>query len=244
MLHEPHAPTYTDLENFYRMALTEIRSVDNNHMIFAQANYGTDFGVFNTRWLLSVDNNAAYSMLLYGDSTQCPILTNYYTSISSVLSGANTVMGDNLPLMISEFGGRCNDWNSAAINVLQGRNDIQVATFWTYKGSVADNSNFLNIAYRLNNDQSWTNLRSRFNNMQYATDNEWSLAFTSLQTNNFLSTSYLGIIENYFDGTPVSYTYNQDWILGVVLAGCVLIAIGIIVAGILVYRRRRRNMYF
>lgn len=64
---------------------------------------------------------------------------------------------DGIPIFVSEFGGNCEDWVAAAINVLQEREDyLTLGAYWTYKGIYYNDGTA--IAYNMDDTDDWDRL--------------------------------------------------------------------------------------
>jgi endoglucanase len=106
------------LRNLLVRITDSIRTVDRNHMIFAEGNwYATDFSNLTPSW----DANMAWSFHKYWN-------TNEYSSFQSFLTlRANT----NTPLWMGESGENSNQWFSDAIFLLEAYHIGW--SWWTHK---------------------------------------------------------------------------------------------------------------
>jgi len=249
LLSEPSAPQDSQLQSLYTRLIAEIRTIDPNHMIFLEGNDGgTDFGVFSSRWVLSTDNNTAYSCQLYSDDT-CPPITDYKSSIDSFFANLDSVVSeDDLPVYVSEFGGSCESWVQAAVASMQSSNYNyfqQIATYWTYKGIVSSSASFDPVAYEIVDSSNWDSLLGLLAAGTFATDSQWNEAFKALQYSNFqANTKITNVLSDFFAGTAVTYSYTGWWVWIVIIGVCVLIAVVIVIAGVCYWKRHRRNYGF
>lgn len=121
LLNEPVMPSgYTnkDLRNFFTDAISEIREVDSNHMVFIEGNwYATDFADLTPPF----DSNFVYSFHMYWTR---PTLGN----INSYINMRDLY---GVPLWLGEFGENSNHWFSSIVNVME---ESKIGwCWWTYK---------------------------------------------------------------------------------------------------------------
>jgi hypothetical protein len=101
------------------MRITDsIRTVDKNHMIFAEGNgYATDFSGLTPAW----DDNMAWSFHRYGNQND----------LSSIINYMNLRASSGRPLWMGESGENSNQWFSDAITMLEQYNISW--SWWTLK---------------------------------------------------------------------------------------------------------------
>jgi endoglucanase len=106
------------LRDLFMRITDSIRTVDRNHMIFAEGNwYATDFSGLTPAW----DNNMAWSFHKYWN-------TNDYSAISGYVSLRNST---SRPLWLGESGENSNQWFSDCITMMEQYNIGW--SWWTHK---------------------------------------------------------------------------------------------------------------
>ena len=97
------------LRDLYVAITDSIRTVDANHLIFAEGNiYGTDFSNLTPAW----DANMAFS------------IHNYWTDVPASNIDLQKLRADNenIPLWLGESGENSNVWYNSEIQDLEARN--------------------------------------------------------------------------------------------------------------------------
>ncbi len=109
----------TPLRNLFMRITDSIRTVDRNHIVFAEGNwYATDFSNLTPAW----DANMAWSFHKYWNDNGDP---------SSIIGYMNLRTTTNVPLWMGESGENSNQWFADAIRMFEGR-DIGWS-WWTLK---------------------------------------------------------------------------------------------------------------
>ena len=107
------------LRNMFVRITDSIRTVDKNHIVFAEGNwYATDFSNLAPAW----DANMAWSFHKYWNDNSDP---------GSIIGYMNLRTTSNVPLWMGESGENSNQWFADAIRMFEGR-DIGWS-WWTLK---------------------------------------------------------------------------------------------------------------
>eukprot|EP01119_Soliformovum_irregulare_P013588 TRINITY_DN3631_c0_g1_i3.p1 TRINITY_DN3631_c0_g1~~TRINITY_DN3631_c0_g1_i3.p1 ORF type:complete len:342 (+),score=81.30 TRINITY_DN3631_c0_g1_i3:362-1387(+) len=241
LLERPLAPTDTHLQSMYERIIAAIRIGDPNHIIFLQGNnLGKDFAIFQSRWVLQVDNNTAYSLQIDTDS-DCPSLVDYSTSVDDAVKPVELVRDDNLPVL-TLYKGQCQDYLEALYEKFQGDSIFQPTGYWTYK-TISYSTKPMAI-FNMKDKSSWEDVRSRLDNSQFITTSEWQNFRTALRQDNFESGDVGSVIQDYFGGKSITYTWGYWWLIGLVIGLGLLLMVGVIVAGVLYYRKKKKYNYW
>ena len=121
LLNEPVIDNQSDkwrLRDFYVYLTNSIRSIDTNHLIFAEGNYyGSDLWDLDPRW----DENMAFS------------IHNYWTQVPNPQLATQVQLANdsNVPLWLGETGENSNTWINAQVRSVEGYG-VGWAT-WPYK---------------------------------------------------------------------------------------------------------------
>eukprot|EP01114_Cavostelium_apophysatum_P011938 TRINITY_DN2652_c0_g1_i1.p2 TRINITY_DN2652_c0_g1~~TRINITY_DN2652_c0_g1_i1.p2 ORF type:complete len:453 (+),score=122.69 TRINITY_DN2652_c0_g1_i1:313-1671(+) len=235
LLSAPKAPNTDDLEAFYKRIIAAIRSTNSTSVLFVEGQNGKEFEVFNSRWVLRTDNNTMYGLQL-NDNSKCPLLSDYASGNAAVVDKAlEIVEEDEIPIMITEYGGNCEEWIRGATTAFQDEDLVTLTGYYTYKGNADGKGPNL---YTMKDSSAWDSLCRRLVEGDFAEDAEWEDAFAAFRFSNFEEKKELtSALSDYFSGEKLEYKY-QWWPFAAILGGALLIVIGLIIFAV-VYRKRR-----
>jgi endoglucanase len=118
----------TGLEPLYREIISEIRAVDDKHIIFIEgANWATDFSMFPA----PPGANIVYSFHKYWDQADTGSIEKYLTLSKS----------QNVPLWLGETGENSNQWYGSCVQLMEA-NGIGWC-FWPWKKVGSANAPFM-----------------------------------------------------------------------------------------------------
>ena len=202
-------PLASALQDFYTRLIAAIRAVDTRHILFVEGNgWALDLSIFASNGLGSIDSNTAYSLHLYRDE-QCPSGADMEADILDfVFWQMSYVATHQRPVYVGEFGGSCDEWMTAAFNVLL-RPDVNLrwATYFTWKSAAKDASMPGKPISSIVDDSAWTALLSKLSAGQTVSTGEFTAGMTALRSSNFeLRAGAVTELERYFAVLPEEAT--------------------------------------
>jgi aryl-phospho-beta-D-glucosidase BglC (GH1 family) len=195
LLNEPNIWWWPDLVNLYNNIITEIRTVDSNHMIMLEGNnYAQDFSMFTSL----PDSNICFQFHYYTFFFSAPNIPAW-TALSNTL---------NVPIWCGEWGeDTLGGMQNKLTNIIRNpANKISGQAFWTWKTVTVsgENPHCLNV----NNHPDWSNT------MLWATYN--SPTVTALEMQNGIDNFIINMkLQNCLVDTGVFNMLNLCSVTGI-----------------------------
>jgi endoglucanase len=202
-------PAASALQDFYTRLIAAIRAVDTRHILFVEGNgWALDLSIFASNGLGTIDSNTAYSLHLYRDE-QCPSGADLEADILNfVLWQMSFVATHQRPVYVGEFGGSCDEWMTAAFDVLL-RPDVNIrwATYFTWKSAAMDASVAGKPISGIVDDTAWTALLSKLSAGQSISTSDFTAGMAALRSSNFAPRAgAVAALERYFAVQPEETT--------------------------------------
>jgi len=186
LMNEPNAPSHEALQFVYRRLIEEVRSVDQNHIIFLDGNsYAANFGVFADGSLAAMDSNLVYNFHLYSAST-CDPSVDWRERIINFIGDPifKQIRGQQVPVQLSEYAGLCSEWIDLVHTIMQEAG-VQHLSYYSPKCAKGtyDNSKCLS---KMSSYDNWVELLLRARLNQLLPDWESGLGLEELGSSNFI----------------------------------------------------------